>query len=228
MRNAISIITILLLFGCGKRQPILNPEEAGSPPPAVLYVFMNDITASAKHLDLERDELLELLRSDTSRSCLQVAALRVQSDSWKQTPYISRNICAGLEPVNGDIYERAAAEARNAERLASFYKQVEEAVDKLSAYLLRERNQQQTDINGAVRLAQQLIQQPNFKDWQVRLVIISDLKQDLANREKLQPFSFADKVEIFVIGKAANADVIQLFPSNSPVLLPAFRAQFLQ
>jgi hypothetical protein len=220
--------TILLLFalihsGCA-HQPVQTEPIEDVPP--LLYLLINDVSGSAKHLVYASAVMSTLLARDTLRPAIQVAGVRTLANSYLQTPYVSQLLKPSLQLVDGTIYERQETETLN-ERLRSIYRDsCQSVVRDLSEYLNLPRDEKHTDITGALFLAAQMANQPNFKDYEIRLIILSDMIQDLPRPRKVEPIEFPVNTRIFIVGKSPGVDIESLIKKDGIIYLSAFNADF--
>lgn len=225
------LILAATFFHCQTGGEMPAPTTAARPTGAkkpVLNIVLNDLTASCPHLVLNRDEITRLLAQDSAvRPAVQAAAIRIATDSRHQTPWVSERIETGLRPISGNVYARERGRQANAAARPVFEKSCEALADSLAGQLLRTHDEQQTDLFGALELAQTLAAQPVFEGFDIRLIIVSDLIHDLRGGATAKGWTvrFPPNVQVFTIG-ASTTEAAAHFPANVVTALAAFEAQF--
>lgn len=227
MKQALILSCLLLLASCEK---CFSPD-APKPLPAaksVLNIIINDISQSNYWLQLPKAEVLQLLLQDSScRPSIQVAGLLIQDSSQIQQPYLSGILMPGLSASEGDIFERTETDQQNLKAMAAFKTQARLATDSLLAWLGKPHSTLQSDVNGALTLACQLANQTCYANWDIRLIILSDLLQDTHDGRAIHAFIFPGGTIIYLIGKSDQVTDTLVFPQNTIRIPPAFKAQFM-
>jgi hypothetical protein len=226
MRTTFSLLFVGLMAAC--TPPDTTPPTHPEPP--VLYLLLNDVTGSAGHLDLPPEELVKMILADSLRESIHLAGIRIDDKSSRQTPFVSPTLRTDLHRLTGreTIYEKARIERHNAGQRQAFESSARQATDSLLTHLQHPRTAPDTDLNGALRLAQKLARQPGFSRHEIRIVAISDLLHDFPADPNPASFPFPDNATIFLIGASDNARPDLLFPENKVIELAAFRAEFFQ
>lgn len=223
MRSLLLLLFTLIHTGCADH-PVQTEPIKDVPP--LLYMLINDVSGSARHLVYAPAVMNTLLERDTLRPAIIVAGFKIQADSYLQTPYVSPLLRPFVQPLSGNIYQRQQTETQNETLRSMYHDSCKSAVRALSDYLNLPRDEKYTDITGALFLSAQMANQPNFKDYEIRLIIFSDMIQDLPKPHQVNPIEFPVNTRIFIVGKSQGVDVESLIKNDGIIYLSAFNADF--
>jgi hypothetical protein len=234
MKNAILLCTVLLLslyYFNMEPTPAMASQVAVTVPATAsirnLNIILNDVSSSNSWLALTEYELLGLLLQDSSRSNItQLAGILINESGANQTPFWSREIMLENRRTDGDIYEEAAALTFNKKSTKQFKALCAIEASRFSKQLLLPRTASYSDVNGAITLALKMSKLSRYRNYSIRLIILSDMLQDTPDGKTLETFGFPANTTIYVVGQASAVDIKQVFPKNNVVELPAFQAAF--
>lgn len=225
MKQPLIVLALLVISSCSTAPDATNEGVPSGKP--LLYIFINDVSESNPWLELPRKEMLNLVLQDSmSRPAIQLAGILIQENSQAQTPFLSQVLTPKFEYCEGNIFERTAAAQQNDILMKAYQNLGALAVDSLLAHLERPRKLLKSDINGAISLAITLANQPGYQDFDIRVVILSDLLQDTIDGEELKTFEFPPKTTVYLIGSSSSIALEKVFPKTDIVKLAVFKAQF--
>jgi len=225
MKQPLLVLALLVISSCGTAtHPTTESATLGKP---ILYIFINDVSKSNQWLQLSKKEVLDVVLQDsTSRQAIQLAGILIQENSSAQTPYLSQTLEPKMKACDGNVFERSAISQRNDILMKEYHHLGSLAVDSLLAHLEKPRKLLKSDINGALSLAITLASQPGYQDFEIRVVILSDLLQDTNENDVLNTFKFPQQTTLYLIGTSSTIDPEIVFPKNAVVKLAVFKAQF--
>jgi hypothetical protein len=225
MKQRLLILVLLVISSCGTApQPTTESTALGRP---LLYIFINDVSQSNPWLQLPRKEMLDLVLQDSvSRPAIQLAGILIQENSSAQTPYLSQVLKPKIQICGGNVFERSAISQTNDILMKEYHHLGSLTVDSLLSHLEKPRKLLKSDINGAVTLAITLASQPGYQDFDIRVVILSDLIQDTHENDVLNAFEFPPQTRLYLIGTSSTVTPEKVFPRNDIVKLTVFKAQF--
>lgn len=204
--------------------PTKNLPEASQ---HILNIVVNDISGSDAWLSLTKSEILALLLQDSCRSgSTQLAGICIDERGEKQTPFLSAEMGHIIQSLDVDIYEEAAARNFNKKSLAKYQVSCRNAADSFARHIILPRNAPYSNVNGALGLSLKLGTLPNYQNYLIRLIILSDLLQDMPNGAPIGSFVFPPNTVVYVIGSSDELELKRIFPANKVVALPAFKALF--
>lgn len=225
MKQPLIVLALLVISSCGTT--IQPPTENAILSRPLLYIFINDISRSNPWLQLPRKEILDLVLQDSMyRPAIQLAGILIQENSTAQTPFLSQILLPRMQACEGNIFVRSEKSKRNETAMKEYEHLGSDSVDSLLSYLEKPRKLLKSDINGAITLAITLAGQPGYQNYDIRVVIMSDLLQETNENNVLNSFEFPPHSTVYLIGSSSKIAPEIVFPHNSIVKLAVFKAQF--
>jgi hypothetical protein len=209
-------------------------ENAGSLPSTsrpTLTILVNDISESAEHVHISIASLRQLLHFDAVNGGTQLATLLINGIGDKQMPWISSLHQADTTVLSRtmNIYRRTKIAQKNRGCMILLDSVLNTWADTLKTKVLLPKTDGYSDANGTFYLLTHLAQAYQAKNYRLRVLIFSDLIQDMPNNTLLRPIKLPPNAEIFLIGASPKVDLQRVFPNNKVTLIPVFDAQlFIQ
>ena len=195
----------------------------------VLNIIVNDISQSDHWLELPPLDVLALLLSDSSRiKSNQLAGILIDEQGMTQQLYLSEKIALELKSETGSIYDQVAAADGNKKMKERYRQRCQTIVDQFASRVVLPRTAVWSDVNQALEMAARLARLPCYKDHEIRLIVLSDLIQDMPGHHRLKPALFPPNVTIYLVGLDDAVDASLVFPQNQTFVLPHFRASLIQ
>ncbi len=196
--------------------------------PTTLF-FLYDVSGSAANIDFSQQEVETLLTRYAEKGPVRLGGLLIQSESFEQKVYLSETVSLVPLAEIGTFSRRRDIQRKNAASRIEMEKKIHEVVLEFFAYLPDQRCAAYTDIQGALKKFQRISQLPVYAQTTFRLFLISDMKQDRADRQRFQPVALHSSVIVYLMETPHNVAYWQpYFPSNKVILLPDFRAEFIK
>ncbi len=190
-----------------------------------LFIFVNDISKSNYYLQVTPAQVRVLLYKYGKAGGVRMEGILIRSNSLTQQPVSTSLIRLDTQKVEGTWLAAKQVQKKNKALKAAFDTQVEKATELIAKKILLPRNQQYSDVNAALRLAKITAEQPNYKDFKIRLVITSDLLHDVpGQKSQPAPLTLPAHVEIILIGNAPEVEFKKVFPKNKVTQLTGFQA----
>jgi hypothetical protein len=182
-----------------------------------LLIIINDISKSTdEFLIFSESHIKTLLRQLGENGGAKVYGLLIKSNSNKQEPI--RAIVPIMNTINGRGSNRimkAKIQRHNEDVLNSFESEIQTSSRELCNGLLVPKDEDYTDINGALEIVNLILDQSHAEDKKV--LILSDMINDLPGGKDVDPISTSindSEAELLFVRPNNDVDLPSLFPSN--------------
>jgi hypothetical protein len=143
-----------------------------------------------------------------------IYGLFIKTNSLRQQPISASVPSLETIPLQGNAIQRANRKRKNKEHLKSFNDGKDEFIS-ITSKLIHPKNEDFSDVENALILAEQIFENPNYKEWRKLLLIISDMEHDLPPKhglDKMNPVKFEQGVTIAVVRPSEKINLQQVLP----------------
>lgn len=216
-------MTASLLLHCTHAEEVMIPTA-----PAVLNIVVFDQSSSANYIDCDTAELRRLTLVDAFESQVWNAGIRVLAkDSNQQEVLLDGPFHLPLMSEEGrSIYQLNEIRTFNQEAQSGFEEKIKDYLSLFDDSILGTHNLAYSDVKGALQLVGILSRQQRFQAARIRLILLSDLLQDIPGDHTLGSFIFPPHTKIYAVGVAPTVDLEKVFPENDLDQLVRFSAEF--
>jgi len=227
MSKALPAIVLCFLLGIMGCHPTPTSKF---PTPVQLNIFVYDQSESSDYIHCDTAEIKKLITTEAKSKKVYVVGIRIlDKKSIEQQPLIGGPFHLQLvDEKKESIYRSENIKAGNLSQQVAFTQKVNPFLQQFQKIVLGNNNLPFSDVEGALSLARIMANQAKYRNADIRLIILSDLKQDNGEERELASFIFPDNTTIISIGKAPHIDLQRVFPKNHTDQLIQFNASFFQ
>jgi hypothetical protein len=189
-----------------------------SQPKPVLWVMVNDVTRSDPHLEIPPSFIPKLITKNAYRG-IKIGSILISSNSSTQIPFITDLIHIDTSELTGNYIERSRYSKGNYNIKMDFHRMLDSVSRTINAITLIPKTEDWTDVDGALRLLKILTEEEQFSDYEINVLINSDLLQDLPQSQNPKPIIFLPKVKLYCLGASPKVNLSKLFPLNKVYLI---------
>lgn len=223
----LSVYFLFLLMSCETTEVEITPQL-----PILLEIFISDHSGSYDYSSIEIKEVEELIRQDAENFEVWVAGISILNQkSIEQHVLIEGPFHLDtLDVENYSIYQLGDVKDHNRNQVQSFDTKLIVLIQLMKDQLFVKKDQPWSDVNGALQCAERLAQQEQFRNFTIRLIILSDLDQDQegSHNRDLKTFYFPEQTVIYPIGMNKNLDLKATFPKCRIEPLVQFKSSFFK
>lgn len=210
--TAILVLSLVFAAACGVRKE----TKTSSSRPAV-FVLVYDISKSNEsYALLDTMHLARIYENLGKGGGGMFYGLLIDSYSAKQEPLQFTIPQLDTLFVKGNRIQQSNIAKKNVQRKAVFETGKGEFVSRASVALMREKKEAFSDIQNALLLVKQIITRPDYADWDVRVLLVTDLLNDLPPVNGTDPLSSIDlpaSTQIGVVRPSPKISLEKVFPN---------------
>lgn len=194
------VIAATLVSACGKME---NKNEATVPKPLQVVIEVYDITKSTDTYSiLSEAHIKKTYYLMGQNGGGKFYGLHIMTNSSKQ------ELLTGEVPVfeqlsmKGNVYQQANLIRKNNQLAAEFEKREDEFISSVSQKLVVPKSHDFSDLKNALELARKVLESPIYSNYTKKLLIISDMENDLPPKhgiDPMEPVHFASDVKVFLV-----------------------------
>jgi hypothetical protein len=194
----------------------------------VCFFFLYDVSKSAQPSVAPPDtaELHKLINHYGRKGHIRFGGLYIQPHSDKQALQIGKWHHLQQNPVSGNWVKKSKIRNINKTNGQQFQAGIKYELQGCQRFFARPQTEMLTDISTAVLYFKRFAEQPNNKDIDFHLIILSDMEQDRKDRRKMAPIGLPPHVKVWLIGAPIGHKFNNLFPETPAVELVDFKAEY--
>lgn len=204
LNQIVLLMLSMLIASCGSNEEQESPEipdQSTNKPQAMVLIY--DLSKSVNfYATLDSGHLDSIYYGMGRTGGGTFNGLFVKSDSRKQDPVQISVNAIHLFENNGNNFQRKNIENENRQLLMRFEKGRMNFINTLANKLMMPKNEQFSDVNHAMELAFQILDNPVNSGYRKKVLVISDLENDLPPRhgqDSLRPFNVNANVEVYLV-----------------------------
>ena len=223
----ITLMVALSLIQCRKADVNKEFEQTVEELKPVMNILLMDQSASAKYIDIPIDEWKETWEVDATNGGIQIAVVKITELSIPQVPFISDLIQLDTFPLKGNIYQNNRFRERNKAKKETTQIALDGLADTITSLIQQPKAKQFTDVNGALKISQQIAGTYTRLGYNIRVIIFSDLEHDLPNESGVYSVEFPNETKVIIIGASPDKDFESIFPGTDIINMPVFKPELI-
>lgn len=173
---------------------------------SVLQLILHDNSRSCLHCNLQPQHLHSIIGHHNNEYPMILYGINIGNEADVK-PVCSGKLQLQLhEEEKGNYIERGKMKRHNAAARAKFEARKQQAVEELNRHFVSASPTSYTNINEALRLAHLIAGKERWKHWDVRILIVSDMRQDTPNGQPLRQVPFASNTTIYLLHHQLHLD----------------------
>lgn len=209
----ITVIT-LLCFGC-KDKP---KQQSTNAPKELIVVQAIDFSASTSHLNYVNQRIATKLYYTLAENAGTLKVLSITDNSSLQNIYTLQTKKLDTLSLSGvsNIYDRAKVAKQNAQKLTTFQKQAQTAINDYIAHATPSQKAQFTDLNSCFTLIQQTLSSPLYAKHSKYVIACTDMiNSPKKGNVRFLPVECPNTTFLFVRPSLTLDSLRSLFPSST-------------
>lgn len=183
-----------------------------------LSVFVYDISISTDSYIMLNSSQVESIYSGMGKNGGgKFYGLHIQSNSAKQNPIMAEVKPLNLLPLKGNAYQKANIEKMNKRLAAEFDVGQNAFVTNISNHLIQPKSNEFSDVKNALELAKKIMENPMYVSYAKKLIIVSDMENDLPPKQGIDRMSmvqFPNDVNIFLVRPSDQVNISRILTGN--------------
>jgi hypothetical protein len=214
MRNIATSILLLALFlvAC-----VTKTANEKSVKPQTLFIVIYDISKSVDQYAVLKPSHFESVYPLIGYSGGgKFYGLLIKSDSRKQEPFTYTVSTIDTLPLKGNRIQVGHIRKKNRGLKEAFQSGSQQFVNSASAALILDKKEPFSDVQNALLMAKQILNMPQYSAWVKKVLIISDMENDLPPRDGMDPikaFDFGIEVRLGIVRPSVRVDLGKTFPN---------------
>lgn len=207
------VIACALVTACGN---VETNHNATAPKPLQVMVKVYDITKSTDAYAILNEAHIEKIYEGMGQNGGgKFYGLHIMSNSSKQEPITGAVPVLEQLPMQGNTYQQANRTRKNKQLAAEFEAQKDVFIKSVVNKLILPKSQDFSDLKNALELARKILENPTYRNYAKKLLILSDMENDLPSRQgidPMEPVHFASDVQIFLVRPSDRVNLSELLP----------------
>lgn len=199
------------IFGCNQQtnvQPINKTKQ--------LFVVIYDISKSNdSYAFLKPENFSNIYTYMGNNGGGKLYGLLVTAKSNSQEPFSATISSLDTLKYKGNRIQIGHIKQNNYLLVNKFESGRSEFIERSAGALLKEKKEQFSDVQNALLLAKQIVNMPEYASWNKKILIISDMENDLPPTEGLDPLvpiEFGVNVTIGIVRPSNRIQISKIFP----------------
>jgi len=208
-----ALMITTLLCACGnveKNNQMIVPTQ----PQLVVVIY--DITKSTDAYAILAIAHIEKIYNDIGQNGGgKLYGLHIMTNSSKQDPVSAEVPVLEQLPMKGNAYQQANRVKKNKQLAAEFISHKDEFIKAVAGKLIVPKSHDFSDLKNALELARKILENPMYDNYAKKLLIISDMENDLPPKQgidKMEPVHFAETVKTFLVRPSDKVNLAVLIP----------------
>ena len=212
MKNISTIIVSICLFFVSCEAPktvkIVKTQQ--------LMVLVYDISMS-------NDSYALLNKSDLSSVYSYIGAngggklygLHILSNSTKQEPFVTNIRSLDTLELKGNKIQLGKIKKRNDKLNQAFEIGRAQFIQTAATALIKTKSEKFSDIENAMLLAKQIVEMPQYANWERSILLVSDMLNDFPPKnglDSMKPLKLSEKVKFGVVRASPKVELPNLIP----------------
>lgn len=211
MKIAVLTLTFsFILISCKNNQQ--QPSNTNNIGPN-LTVLVYDISVSTdKYAVLEATHLNSLYHNMGFSGGGKVYGILIQTNSQKQDPITQDVPILDTLPLKGNAYQQQNRRNKNKELLAQFENSATAFAKVAGEKMLLPKDEKFSDVQHALELAKNTLENPQYSNYVKQLIIISDMENDFPPKDgidRMQPVQFRSDVNIAIVRPSGKVNLLE-------------------
>lgn len=180
----------------------------------MVSIFVYDISISTdSYIMLNRSQVESIFSGMGENGGGKFYGLHIQTSSAKQNPIMAEVKALNLLPLKGNAYQKANIENVNKRLAAEFDAGRNAFVTNVSNHLIQPKRHEFSDVKNALELAKKIMENPMYATYAKKLVVVSDLENDLPPKQGIDRMSlvqFQNDVNIFLVRPSDKVNISRI------------------
>lgn len=207
------LIATALVSACGN---VEKKNEATTPNPLQVVIEVSDITKSTDTYAILTETHVEKTYYGMGQNGGgKYYGLHIMTNSSKQEPITGDVPVLELLPIKGNAYQQANRNKRNKQLATEFENGKDAFITSVSGKLILPKTHNFSDLKNALELARKILENPMYSTYAKKLLIISDMENDLPPKQgidPMEPVHFAGDVKVFLVRPSDQVNLSELIP----------------
>lgn len=146
--------------------------------------------------------------------------LHIQTNSAEQNPVMAEVAPLNLLPLKGNAYQKANIENRNKKLSAEFETGKNSFITDISKQLILLKKHDFSDLKNALELARKIMENPFYVNYDKKLIIISDMENDLPPKQGIDRMStviFENGLNIVLVRPSDKVKISQILIGKTSI-----------
>jgi len=209
------LIASALVSACGT---VEKKNEATTPKSLQVVVEVSDITKSTDTYAILTETHVEKTYYGMGQNGGgKFYGLHIMTNSLKQDPITGDIPVLEQLPIKGNAYQQANRTRKNKQLAAEFETHKDAFITSVANKLIVPKSHDFSDLKNALELARKILENPMYRNYVKKLLIISDMENDLPPNQgidPMEPVHFASDVKVFLVRPSDRVKLAELIPGS--------------
>lgn len=210
--NTIIIGSLILFSACNSidnQMPVQQPQ---------LTIGINDISCSFDdYATLNQSHVKSIIDGIGRCGGGKFYGLHIMSNSAKQDPIVAEIPALNLLKVAGNGFQQSNQTRRNNELTNKFKTIADSLISSISDNLIVPKNHDFSDLKSALELAKTILKNPQYLNYEKKLLIISDMENDFPPNDgldKMTPVKIPKDVQVLLVRPSERINLEEVIPGT--------------